>query len=189
MRAQRFVAKAKYLGEWQEICEAIIRDLTRVNGTLYLLDIVRLLQIGGSSAEVSVAAFLQDFLERGKLTLIGEVTTTELESIRKRLPGFVENFQLVTIKELPKPKIQSVFRQFADYVEQQMSIKVSEEALSEIYRLLYRYSPYEKFPGKGIKFLAKAISEARLNASRRITRRDILNQFIESGDEVGALVL
>ena len=179
MRAQRFVANAKYLGEWQEKCEAIIQDLTSVNGTLYLLDVVRLLQLGGSSPEVSVATFLQDFLQSGKLTLIGEVTLTELESIRKRLPGFVENFQLVTIKELPKPKVQSVFRQFADYVEQQMSIKISEEALSEIYRLLYRYAPYEKFPGKGIKFLAKAISEARLKSARRITRRDILNQFIE----------
>lgn len=179
MRAQRFVAKAKYMGEWQEICEAIIRDLSRVNGTLYLLDVVRLLQIGGASPEVSVAAFLQDFLQSGELTLIGEVTIRELESIRKRLPGFVENFQLVRIDELTKPKVQSVFRQFADYVEQQMSIKISEEALSEIYRLLYRYAPYEKFPGKGIKFLAKAISEARIKAVSRITRRDVLNQFVE----------
>ena len=179
MRSQRFVAKAKYMGEWQEICEAIIRDLTRVNGTLYLLDIVRLLQIGGSSPEISVAAFLQDFLQSGELTLIGEVTITELESIRKRLPGFVENFQLVKIDELPKPKIQAIFRQFADYVEQQMSIKISEEALSEIYRLLYRYAPYEKFPGKGIKFLSKAISEARLIGGNRISRREVLNQFVE----------
>ncbi len=179
MRAQRFVAKAKYMGEWQEICEAIIRDLAKINGTLYLLDVVRLLQIGGASAEVSVAAFLQDFLQTGELTIIGELTITELDSIRKRLPGFVENFQLVRIEELPKPKVQSVFRQFADYVEQQMSIKVSEEALSEIYRLLYRYAPYEKFPGKGIKFLAKAISGARLKGGRRITRRDVLNQFVE----------
>ncbi len=179
MRSQRFVAKAKYLGEWQEICEAIIRDLAKVNGTLYLLDIVRLLQIGGPSAEVSVAAFLQDFLQTGELTLIGEVTITELDSIRKRLPGFVENFQLVKIDELPKPKVQSVFRQFADYVEQQMSIKISEEALSEIYRLLYRYAPYEKFPGKGIKFLAKAISEVRIKGGSRISRRDVLNQFVE----------
>lgn len=179
MRSQRFVAKAKYLGEWQEICESIIMDLQQANGTLYLLDIIRLLQIGGNSPEVSVAAFLVPFLQNGQLTMIGEVTPTELESMRRLLPGFIENFQIFDIKELSENKIQAVFQKLSDYSEQALNIKLSHEALSETYRLLFRYFPYEKFPGKGIKFLLKSISEAQLTNRKRITRQHILGQFIE----------
>lgn len=180
MRSQRFVSKAEYLGEWEEIAEMLIQDLERGLGTLYILDIIRLLQIGGRSPEVSVAAFLVPFLQNKQLTMIGETTPRELESMRRLLPGFVESFQIVKIDELPEKSIQTIFQKVADYSSQRLSIKISEEALNETYRLLYRYFPYEKFPGKGIKFISKAISEAQLSNRKRITKQHILDQFIET---------
>ena len=77
-----------------------------------MVDIIRLLQMGGQGPEDSVASFMTSFLQQGKLQLVGEVTPQELESMRRLLPGFTENFQLVIIDELPEKKAQNIIQKF-----------------------------------------------------------------------------
>ena len=175
--SQRITASSKYLGEWQEAVEDLIDDLNGANGILWVLDLIRLLQAGGSGAEDSVAAFLLPFLQQGRLQLIGEVTPEELESMRRLLPGFVESFQLVKIEELPEHKIQSILQKFSDYARQNLKITIEQDALNLAYRLLLRYYPYESFPGKGIKFLGQTVSEAQLSESKIITKQDVIANF------------
>ena len=85
---QRITASAKYLGEWEENVEAMIEELQQTRGVLWVLDVVRLLQIGGAGPETSVAAFMISFLQSAGLQIIGEATDKELESMRRMLPGF-----------------------------------------------------------------------------------------------------
>jgi ATP-dependent Clp protease ATP-binding subunit ClpA len=175
--SQRITASSKYLGEWQEAVEDLVDDLNAANGVLWVLDLIRLLQAGGSGAEDSVAAFLLPFLQQGRLQLVGEVTPEELESMRRLLPGFVESFQLVKIEELSEQKIQNILQKFADYSKQNLKITVEQDALSLAYRLLLRYYPYESFPGKGVKFLGQTVGEAQLNESKTITKKDVIANF------------
>ncbi|MEM9916869.1 MAG: AAA family ATPase [Bacteroidota bacterium] len=179
LMSQRITASARYLGEWQENVEKLIEELRSANGVLWVVDIIRLLQSGGQGAEDSVAAFLVSFLQQGRLQIIGEVTQQELESMRRLLPGFVEHFQVVQIEELPEQKIQAILRKIAEYATQQLSIDIEPMALNDAYRLLLRYYPYESFPGKAIKFLGKCVSEAQLNEQKKISRQDVLRNFIE----------
>ncbi|MEL6924435.1 MAG: AAA family ATPase, partial [Bacteroidota bacterium] len=178
MIPQRFTATAKYLGEWQEICEDLIEDLVAANGILWVEDIVRLLQIGGEGPEDSVAAYLISFMQQGRLQLVGEVTPQQLESMRRLLPGFVQNFQLVPLQELPEQKIQNILSKFAEFSEKNLKIHISEAAINLGYRLLWRYYPYESFPGKGIKFLGQCVSDAQMNGRSQIRKPDIIDNFI-----------
>ena len=80
--SQRITASAKYLGEWQESVEELVEDLQSANGILWVVDFIRLLQVGGEGAEDSVASFLISFLQQGKIQMVGEATPQELESAR-----------------------------------------------------------------------------------------------------------
>lgn len=179
LMAQRITARAKYLGEWQQNVEELLYELECANGILWVVDMVQLLQTGGEGPEDSVAAFLTSFLQNGKLQMVGEVTPSQLESMRRMLPGFVENFQIIELEELPEHKIQNILDKFADYCRQNMKIEMDKKALSVSYRLLLRYYPYESFPGKGVKFLSQCVNQALQDNSNQITKKEIIDNFIK----------
>ncbi len=175
---QRITASSKYLGEWQELCEAMVEELNTANGILWVEDVVRLLQIGGEGPEDSVAAFLLSFIQQGKLQIMGEATPQELESMRRLLPGFAEAFQTVHIEELDEKRVASVLEKFAGYTEKNLQMPISRDALQLSYRLLLRYNPYESFPGKGIKFLGQCVSEGQLRQASQIGTTAVFDNFV-----------
>lgn len=176
--SQRITAGAKYLGEWQETCEELILELQAASGVLWVSDVVQLLLTGGSSPEDSVAAFLLPWLQNGRLQVMGEVTPQELAGMRRLLPGFAECFQVVQVPELPESKVQSILEKYAGMLAQQQQISIRPEALKIAYRILSRYYPYEQFPGKGVRFLAKCIAEAVISDAKVISQTDIIDNFI-----------
>ncbi len=176
---QRITASSKYLGEWEETVENLVGELSMANGVLWVIDMIQLLEIGGSGPEDSVAAFLMSYLQQDKLQIIGEATPRELDSMRRLLPGFVETFQIVHLEELPEAKIQSILDKFAHYIDQKYKIKITGQAMSLAYRLLKRYYPYESFPGKGIKFLGQCLNETQLNQGNKIDRKIVIENFVK----------
>jgi ATP-dependent Clp protease ATP-binding subunit ClpA len=176
--AQRITARAKYLGEWQQQVEQLVYELERANGILWVLDVVQLLQTGGEGPEDSVAAFLTSFLQAGKLQLLGEVTPSQLESMRRLLPGFVENFQLIQLEEMPEYQVQKILDKLADYCQQNLKIELTKSARTLSYRLLRRYYSYESFPGKAIKFLGQCISKAQKDSSPKVDKTAIVENFV-----------
>lgn len=174
---QRITASAKYLGEWQEKCESLIQELQYASGILWVEDISRLMMIGGEGPEDSVASFFSSFLRDGKLHLVGEVTPSQLDSMRRMLPGFVENFRIINLQELPESKIYKILDKFSSYSSQNLKIDIEKKALDLSYRLLLRYYPYEKFPGKAVRFLSGVINETRLNEDDNVDRKAIIKEF------------
>jgi ATP-dependent Clp protease ATP-binding subunit ClpA len=175
--AQRITASTKYLGQWQELVEGLIRELKWTNGVLWVEDIMQLLSTGGQGAEDSVAAFMQSYLQDGELQIVGELTPNQLDRLRTLLPGFGELFQVVAIPEMEERTVWSILEKFAAYTRQNQGIGIPPESQQLAYRLLRRYYPYEQFPGKGIKFLAQCVNEARLHEQKEIGTEAILTQF------------
>lgn len=176
---QRITASSKYLGDWEQTCEALVEELIAANGILWVINIVQLLQTGGEGAEDSVAAFLLTFLQHNKLQMIGEATPQELDSMRRLLPGFVQTFQIVRLDELPEKKVLSIMSKFAAFSKTNLNLAISRDGVQQAYRLLLRYYPYESFPGKGIKLLGQCINEAQLKEKTQINKRAIINHFIK----------
>ncbi len=174
---QRITASSKYLGEWQEKCENIIQELQHANGILWVEDISRLMMLGGQGPEDSVASFFASFLREGKLHLVGEVTPSQLDSMRRMLPGFVENFRIIELKELPETSIFNILDKFSAFSAQNLKVDIDKGALELAYRLLLRYYPYEKFPGKAVRFLSGALNEVRLNKKKDIDKKLVISEF------------
>jgi ATP-dependent Clp protease ATP-binding subunit ClpC len=176
---QRITANARYLGEWQENVEILIQELSMASGILWVVDVTQLLQSGGDGAQDSIAAFMIPYLQENKLQIVGEVTPTQLESMRRLLPGFVENFQIVQIEELQERKIYTILEKFADYATQNLKIPITTQATETAYRLLNRYYPYESFPGKAIKFLSQCINYAQNHKTTIINPEVVYQNFVQ----------
>jgi ATP-dependent Clp protease ATP-binding subunit ClpC len=176
---QRITASAKYLGEWQKACEDVIQDLQSANGTLWMVDFCKMLDVGGEGPEDSVASFLASFIQSGHLQLIGEATPEEMESMRRRLPSFIDLFQTITVHELPKNQIERILEKITDYCQQNLKVHIAPDALSLAYRLLQRYYPYESFPGKAIKFLSQCVNETLLNKHNTLGTDTVIANFVK----------
>jgi ATP-dependent Clp protease ATP-binding subunit ClpC len=176
---QRITANARYLGEWQENVETLIQELSMASGILWVVDVTQLLQTGGDGAQDSIAAFMIPYLQENKLQIVGEVSPTQLESMRRLLPGFVENFQILQIEELQERKIYTILEKFADYSSQNLKIPITAQATETAYRLLNRYYPYESFPGKAIKFLSQCINYAQNHKAEQITPHLVYQNFVQ----------
>lgn len=179
LMAERITASSKYLGEWEATCEALVDELNDANGILWVEDLVRLVHIGGEGPEVSVAAFLTPFLQQQRLVLIGEATPQELERLRRRLPVFAACFHVVEIEELSTPQVKTILDQLADYTLKQNKIQLTGEAVDTAYRLLNRFYPYERFPGKAFKLLSQCVSKAQAANQSIVDEDAVFHHFIQ----------
>ncbi len=176
---QRITGSARYLGEWEEAVEQLIEELESCQGILWAISITKLIEIGGTGPEDSVAAFMRPFIQQGKLRLLGEATPRELESLRRLLPGFAESFQIVELPPLNNDQVSGIMNQFAEYSQKSLRINIDPKGLEMAIQLLQRYYPYEQFPGKGIKFLGQCLANAQLHQKDRIGTEEIIDTFID----------
>lgn len=158
--AERLVGRARYLGEWQALCDQAVQWLDLADGLLWVTDFVNLLQIGGESPEESMAAYLLPALRRGTLRLVGEANPSELETARQRLPGFVDCFETLRLGEMDNVRARRVLDLFAAHAKGALSVEIERQALDTGYRLLQRYVRYERFPGKAVRFFGDCVREA-----------------------------
>ena len=173
----RITAKAKYLGEWQLVCEDLIEELQEVNGIVWVENFVSLATTGGEGAEDSVAAFLRPFIRDGNLQLISEVTPPQLEAMRRLLPGFVEHFRFITVEEMDRQTTMKVFQYFDEYIDKTRKKSFSQKALEMSYALLDRFIRYEKFPGKAVRFLSACVNKSIQDGYDQIEAEQVIEQF------------
>ncbi len=173
----RITAKAKYLGEWQEICETLVEELSMAKGILWVENFTMLAMTGGEGAEDSVAAFLTSYIRQGQLQLIGELTQEQLEVLRKLLPGFVEHFRLIRIEEMDMAATLRIFEYFNTHVTKNKATSFTQKALEMSYILLERFVRYDHFPGKAIRFLQACADKATLEKVEVIDATEVIQYF------------
>ena len=93
----RLIAGMQYLGQWQQRCEAIIAELSQIQGVLCVENLLDLVRTGGVGLNDSIAAFLTPYIQRGELRLIGEATPAEMDACRRLLPAFAGLFSVMDI--------------------------------------------------------------------------------------------
>ncbi len=176
-RAERLVGRAKYLGEWQALCDQAVQWLDMVHGVMWLSDFVDLLQVGGETAEDSMAAYLLPALRRGALRLVGETSASELERARQRLPGFIDCFETLTLPEMAHTQARRVLDLFAGHAKASLAVHIEPQALSTGYRLLNRYVHHERFPGKAVKFFGDCVRAALAQERGTVDEAAVIAHF------------
>jgi ATP-dependent Clp protease ATP-binding subunit ClpC len=169
----------QYLGQWEERCEHIIRELSSIDGVLCFENLLDMVKAGGENANDSIASFFLPFIQRGEMRVVAEATAAELDACRRLLPGFADSFQIVQIPTFTRDKALSVLDLVAASQERNLSINITEGVTNLIYRLFTRFMPYQTFPGKTVSFLIELCERAALVRKKEITQENVITQFIK----------
>ncbi len=172
----RIISGMRYLGQWEERVEAVIRELSELDGVLCIENLLDLVKTGGEPNE-GVASFLMPYLKRGEVRLIAEATSSELDACRRLLPGFADAFQTMKIEPLDRDKALSVLDTVADGMRTGKRIETSPEAPALVQRLFTRFLPYQPFPGKPVAFWRELYDRAAARKISEITPKFVIDEF------------
>ena len=173
----RIIARAKYLGEWQEICEDMVEEMSRHRGILWLENFVMLLLSGGEGPEDSMAAFLLPAVQERRLRIVSELSPEQLEAVRRLLPGFAEHFRIIRVDEMDMATSLRLGEYYTDYAAKNLGVQIDLRTLQLSYALLDRFLCYESFPGKLVRFLQRCVDSALLARQHQLPEAEIIRQF------------
>ena len=174
MHARGIKGKAKYIGEKEKNIETLINKLSQNAGTLWIDEIIEMFE---GEPDTSTPAILRKFLKRGQLKIIAELTKSELLFIQDFLPSFLSYFQIIYIEEMEDEQLDKVLEKLQETSRSEFNIEIDTEALFLSKRLLKRFSPYEVFPGKILRFFTECLSKAQTQKTSRINRDLIIDLF------------
>lgn len=178
----RIIAGMMYLGQWEQRCEAVIAELSGIEGVLCVENLLDLIRVGGHDPIESVAAFFMPYLQRGEVRMIIEATPAELEACRRLLPGFADLFQVVRLPEFSQTNALAVLEKIAAVHTRNHQIVLEQSATGLIYRLFTRFMPYQTFPGKIPAFLRELFESPKFKVQSPksfISRENVIENFVK----------
>jgi ATP-dependent Clp protease ATP-binding subunit ClpC len=175
----RLISGMKYLGQWEERLEAIIAELSDIDGVLCVENLLDLVRYGGREPGESLAAFLVPYLQRGEARLVAEATPAELDACRRLLPQFAASFQVVRLPEFTVEKALTVLSRIAETASRNLKIESSASVVNLVYSLFSRFMPYQNFPGRTPQFLTQVFEQAARGKQREVTTENVIENFIK----------
>jgi len=177
--AGRLISGMKYLGQWQERLEGIIRELGEIDGVLCIESLLDFVRVGGNEATDSLASFCLPYLQRGELRIIAEISPTELDAVRRLLPGFADLFQTVTLAPLNRAKAINLLQRVADNFASQSKAAVSDDAAARTVQLFQRFQHYHALPGEVVAFWRDLLDRSSRSNAKTLTSDSVLQTFLQ----------
>ncbi len=177
--ANRLIAGMKYLGQWEERCEEVIRELEEADGVLCVDNLADLVRIGGSSPIDSVGAFFIPYLKNRELRMIAEATLAELDACRRLLPGLADQFRILRVEPMDRATALSLLSRMAANARVNQKIDIQREAPDLVRHLFARFHPYAPFPGHASRFMKQLIDRAAQEKKSGVTAKDAVSRFIK----------
>lgn len=174
--AGRLISGMKYLGQWEERLEQVIRELTHIEGVLCVESLLDLVRVGGCEPTSSLAAFCMPYMQRGELRIIAEVAPDELDACRRLLPGLADLFQVVTLPTLDRSRAVEVLKQLESNESAQRRVDVDELAAPRCVQLFQRFEPYHALPGEVVPFWRDLLAKPN---GERVTAEQVTRRFIQ----------
>lgn len=175
----RLIAGMKYLGQWEERCEALVAEVAQIEGGyLCAENLLELVRLGGAAPTNSLAAFFLPYLARGELSLIAEASPAEVDACRRLLPGLVDVFEVVRLEPMTRQEAINVLEFLAGSLKVNYHVEVGRGVVALVYHLFRRFVPYGAFPGKAASFLTAAFDAARQQKQEVVDVELIIGLFI-----------
>lgn len=156
----------RYLGEWQTKVTTVLQEAR--GGTLYVPDVANLLEQGRTvQSSTSVFDAMRPALDRGEVTLIGEVTPEVLERLR-RTPSFMSVFEVIDVAPLGRDDVEALLVEVA----RDAGRTLDRTACDALLGVTSRFLPARPPPGPALSALEHLIahSDARVLTHDAIER-------------------
>lgn len=180
--AARMIAGMRYLGEWQERCEAFVAQLQAIDGVFCAENLLELLQVGGQGPGDSVGAFLLPFLQRGEVRMAAEATSDEVQACRRLLPGLLDIFQIVEVPAFDDATGEQVLSRILITHATAARLEVETGIAALVHRLFKRFQPYTALPGPAANFVRKLCETptgSEKSRSKMVSAKDVISHFVK----------
>ena len=158
------IAGAKYQGEFEERLKAVINEVTKADGQIFLFidEIHTLVGAGKGAGAMDAANILKPALARGELRTIGATTLDEYQKHFEKDKALERRFQSVLVGEPNEEDAISILRGLKERYETHHKINIKDEAIVAAVQLSSRYIADRFLPDKAIDLMDEAAARLRL---------------------------
>jgi ATP-dependent Clp protease ATP-binding subunit ClpA len=168
---------------WQENLSQLCSELHEQRAILFVRNLYELFEVGKYEGNtVSMGDYLQPYISRGEITLIGECTPEERSRIDLNNPGFLAQFQLLQLEE-PTTYLEEIILKKVGDIAADQKVDLPPDAIQELIRLNRRFTPYAGLPGKPIRFMESLLlhkrSQPGAGKAVKLDRSEIISHFCQ----------
>ncbi len=158
------IAGAKYQGEFEERLKAVITEVTKAEGDIFLFidEIHTLVGAGKGQGAMDAANILKPALARGELRAIGATTNDEYQKYFEADKALERRFQKVLVTEPSTDDAISILRGLKERYETYHKINIKDDAVVAAVQLSHRYISDRQLPDKAIDLIDEAAARLRL---------------------------
>lgn len=170
------IAGAKYQGEFEERLKAVVNEVVKAEGNIFLFidEIHTLVGAGKGQGAMDAANILKPALARGDLRAIGATTLNEYQKYFEKDKALERRFQNILVGEPNEEDAVSILRGLKERYESHHKINIKDDAIVAAVQLSNRYITDRFLPDKAIDLVDEAAARLRLE----------MNSMPEELDEV-----